>query len=264
MFTFTFTLRTLQCRTGDKGPAPAPAPAFLQAKQNFPLKASNHSRSSSLSHCPHIFSSSPKLPVPQMKTGVSSVYIHTVARFLLRCYSHSIRSVLLSPDSLLHYPLVVEYVSRQSRYSARISSLISEKRSEIDERRIPSSQKKILRWPTSSSPNPPNAYHFWTMPLGLLRCRSYQILSFPQVINFMFEEIDDPEKATVKKSVHVRVNIIGSPLEFPGEFRRTDISEHRTGESEAPGHPSYSQRNRDKNWIHQDDRRRTEIPMPEM
>ncbi|XP_058087341.1 probable DNA helicase MCM9 isoform X2 [Magnolia sinica] len=119
--------------------------------------------------------------VTEMGTSSSSStsdHIHAVGHFLLRHYSHPLRSILLSPDPLLHYPLIIDFA-------------------ELTEA------------------NPSLAYLLFSQPTQFLPL-------FDEAAHLaqdtMFKGIKDRNSVILKDFVHVRINISGSPLEFPETF----------------------------------------------
>ncbi|KAJ8625033.1 hypothetical protein MRB53_033563 [Persea americana] len=109
-----------------------------------------------------------------------SNHIHALCRFLLHHHSQQLRSILLSSDPMLHYPLLINFAELIEADPALASLVFSQ--------------------PTEFLPLLDNA--------ALLAQGIFQ------------EKFKDRESVLFKEFVHVRINICGSPLEFPETFPR--------------------------------------------
>eukprot|EP00268_Persea_americana_P060899 TRINITY_DN7637_c0_g1_i3.p1 TRINITY_DN7637_c0_g1~~TRINITY_DN7637_c0_g1_i3.p1 ORF type:complete len:552 (+),score=79.64 TRINITY_DN7637_c0_g1_i3:59-1657(+) len=109
-----------------------------------------------------------------------SNHIHALCRFLVHHHSQQLRSILLSSDPMLHYPLLINFAELIEADPALASLVFSQ--------------------PTEFLPLLDNA--------ALLAQGIFQ------------EKFKDRESVLFKEFVHVRINICGSPLEFPETFPR--------------------------------------------
>ncbi|XP_078440975.1 minichromosome maintenance 9 isoform X2 [Wolffia australiana] len=100
--------------------------------------------------------------------------VQSFARFLIRCYSQDLRSILLAEDVMLHYPLVVDF-----------SELLES--------------------------DPPLAHLLFSKPSGLLPLFDQAARLSQGVILDGSKELVGA--AFPKDFVHVRINVCGSPLE---------------------------------------------------
>ncbi|KAK8508536.1 hypothetical protein V6N13_130687 [Hibiscus sabdariffa] len=106
--------------------------------------------------------------------------LHSAVEYLLHCHSDQLRSITLSPDPKLHYPLFVDYAELM----------------DVD---------------------PPLACLVFANPTDYLRFFDQAaILAHKRVL----EDMVLHEKGVEKKFIHVRFNVCGSPLEFPETFPR--------------------------------------------
>ncbi|KAJ9707451.1 hypothetical protein PVL29_002468 [Vitis rotundifolia] len=103
--------------------------------------------------------------------------LKALAVFLLRHHSSDLRSIILARDSLLHYPLHIQF-----------AELMND--------------------------DPPRAHLLFSQPLQYLRLFDSAAFLAQRAILEEFDWVN----ASVKESVHVRINISGSPLEFPETF----------------------------------------------
>lgn len=103
--------------------------------------------------------------------------LKALAVFLLRHHSSDLRSIILARDSLLHYPLHIQF-----------AELMND--------------------------DPPRAHLLFSQPLQYLRLFDSAAFLAQRAILEEFGWVN----ASVKESVHVRINISGSPLEFPETF----------------------------------------------
>ncbi|KAI5661365.1 hypothetical protein M9H77_20688 [Catharanthus roseus] len=101
-----------------------------------------------------------------------------MAGFLLKHQSEQLRSIILSPDPRLHYPLHIDFAEL------------------LDD-------------------NPPLAHLLFRQPTEYLQFFDEAAIWAQRV---MFEDLKKRVDASVKEYVHVRVNISGSPLECPETF----------------------------------------------
>ncbi|XWS68265.1 hypothetical protein CRYUN_Cryun04dG0075800 [Craigia yunnanensis] len=104
--------------------------------------------------------------------------LHSAVEYLLRCHSDQLRSIVLSPDPKLHYPLFVDYAELMDA-------------------------------------DPPVARLVFANPTDYLRFFDQAaILAHKRVLKDMVSH----EKGVEKKFIHVRFNVCGSPLECPETF----------------------------------------------
>lgn len=103
--------------------------------------------------------------------------LKALAVFLLRHHSSDLRSIILARDSLLHYPLHIQF-----------AELMND--------------------------DPPRAHLLFSQPLQYLRLFDSAAFLAQRAILEEFGWVN----ASVKESAHVRINISGSPLEFPETF----------------------------------------------
>ncbi|CAI0401926.1 unnamed protein product [Linum tenue] len=101
-------------------------------------------------------------------------YAKAMAEFLIRHHSRQLRSIVLSPDPKLHYPLHIDFAEL------------------FDE-------------------NPPVASLVFSQPAEYLLHFDKAALWAHKIV---LENLDAGEKGTEKKFIHVRINVNGSPLEF--------------------------------------------------
>ncbi|KAG9451419.1 hypothetical protein H6P81_011384 [Aristolochia fimbriata] len=116
----------------------------------------------------------------QFLSGMESVsdHVHGFARFLIRHHSQQLRSIIFSEDVMLHYPLIVDFAELLQSDPALADLLFSQ--------------------PTEF------------LPLFDDGARLAQ--------SVVLESSKDQENAMAKESLHVRVNVCGSPLESPETF----------------------------------------------
>ncbi|KAI9177751.1 hypothetical protein LWI28_018838 [Acer negundo] len=124
------------------------------------------------------------------------LHLKNLAAFLIRHHSDQLRSITLSPDPKLHYPLYIDF-----------AELMNE--------------------------DPPLAHLVFSHPIDYLRFFDDAALWAHKIV---FDKLKF-EKAVEKISIHVRINISGSPLECPG----VNFSKYWTCESAAPWDSSYTQ-----------------------
>nr|DAD41036.1 TPA_asm: hypothetical protein HUJ06_015359 [Nelumbo nucifera] len=105
-------------------------------------------------------------------------HIHAFARFIIRRHTDEIHSILFSQDSMLHYPLIVDFA-------------------ELTEE------------------DPQLAHLLFSRPTEFLLLFDHGACQAQRVI---LDELKYPKDAVLKNFVHVRINISGSPLEFPETF----------------------------------------------
>ncbi|KAL4383189.1 hypothetical protein GQ457_15G012020 [Hibiscus cannabinus] len=106
--------------------------------------------------------------------------LHSAVEYLLHSHSDQLRSITLSPDPKLHYPLFLDYAELM----------------DVD---------------------PPLAHLVFANPTDYLRFFDQAaILAHKRVLKDMVLH----EKGVEKKFIHVRFNVCGSPLEFPETFPR--------------------------------------------
>ncbi|MBA0786990.1 hypothetical protein Gotri_025646 [Gossypium trilobum] len=104
--------------------------------------------------------------------------LHSAVEYLLHSHSDQLRSIILSPDPKLHYPLFVDYAELMDA-------------------------------------DPPLARLVFANPTDYLRFFDQAaILAHKRVLKDMVSH----EKGVEKKFIHVRFNVCGSPLEFPETF----------------------------------------------
>ncbi|XP_044507601.1 probable DNA helicase MCM9 isoform X2 [Mangifera indica] len=113
-----------------------------------------------------------------METENVPVHLESLAAFLVRHYSDQLRSITLSPDPKLHYPLYVDYAEL------------------MDE-------------------DPPLAHLIFSKPTRYLRNFDDAAIWAHKMI---FDKLKFSEKGVEKKFICVRINIGGSPLECPETF----------------------------------------------
>ncbi|KAK6916148.1 MCM OB domain, partial [Dillenia turbinata] len=106
--------------------------------------------------------------------------VEALARFLIRHYSDQLRSIVLSPDPLLHYPLLIDYAEQMND-------------------------------------DPQLAHLLFSQPTTYLPLLDEAASWVQKVVLEGFKGQQNPSK---KSFVHVRVNICGSPLECPETFPR--------------------------------------------
>ncbi|MBA0591654.1 hypothetical protein Gorai_008659 [Gossypium raimondii] len=106
------------------------------------------------------------------------IRLHSAVEYLLHSHSDQLRSIILSPDPKLHYPLFVDYAELMDA-------------------------------------DPPLARLVFANPTDYLRFFDQAaILAHKRVLKDMVSH----EKGVEKKFIHVRFNVCGSPLEFPETF----------------------------------------------
>ncbi|XVF01540.1 hypothetical protein REPUB_Repub04eG0097800 [Reevesia pubescens] len=106
------------------------------------------------------------------------IRLHSVVEYLLNCHSDQLRSIVLSPDPKLYYPLFVNYAELMDA-------------------------------------DPPLARLVFANPTEYLRFFDQAaILAHKSVLKDMVSH----EKGVEKKFIHVRFNVCGSPLECPETF----------------------------------------------
>ncbi|KAG8474033.1 hypothetical protein CXB51_033745 [Gossypium anomalum] len=104
--------------------------------------------------------------------------LHSAVEYLLHSHSDQLRSIILSPNPKLHYPLFVDYAELMDA-------------------------------------DPPLARLVFANPTDYLRFFDQAaILAHKRVLKDMVSH----EKGVEKKFIHVRFNVCGSPLEFPETF----------------------------------------------
>ncbi|KAL9174513.1 hypothetical protein ABFS82_02G057100 [Erythranthe guttata] len=101
-----------------------------------------------------------------------------MAGFLIKNHLEQLQSIILSPDPRIHYPLHVDFAEL------------------MDE-------------------NPPLAHLIFSQPTEYLPLFDESTIWAQKVI---FEDYKQMENASVKAYVHVRINVCGSPLEYPETF----------------------------------------------
>ncbi|KAH7679677.1 DNA helicase protein [Dioscorea alata] len=109
-----------------------------------------------------------------------SAQIHAFARFLLSNHSPELRSILLSPDPILHYSLTISFAIL-----------------------LDSDPSLAVLFSSQPSPLLPLFDHAARLSQGIVLDGSKDLVD---------------EGASVKEFVHVRVDVCGSPLEFPEMF----------------------------------------------
>ncbi|XP_038972914.1 probable DNA helicase MCM9 isoform X2 [Phoenix dactylifera] len=112
-------------------------------------------------------------------SGNAEVHINAFAAFLIRRHSSYLRSILLSPDCSLHYPLFIDFA-------------------------------ELLDY------DPPLAHLLFSRPSDLLPLFDEAAFRAQGVILGASEDLE--ESASRKGLVHVRINVCGSPLECPEAF----------------------------------------------
>ncbi|XP_031262197.1 probable DNA helicase MCM9 isoform X2 [Pistacia vera] len=113
-----------------------------------------------------------------METEYVPVHLESLAAFLIRHHSDQLRSITLSPDPKLHYPLYIDYAEL------------------MDE-------------------DPPLAHLIFSKPTHYLRFFDDAAVWAHKII---FDKLKVSEKGVEKKFIHVRISIGGSPLECPETF----------------------------------------------
>ncbi|XP_028063523.1 probable DNA helicase MCM9 isoform X2 [Camellia sinensis] len=101
-----------------------------------------------------------------------------MARYLIQHHSDQLRSIILSPDPRLHYPLYLDFAEFMDYH-------------------------------------PPLAYIVFSQPVEYLRLFDSAAVWVQKVMCQNFKAGDN---ASVKMFVHVRINVSGSPLECPETF----------------------------------------------
>ncbi|KAL7206043.1 hypothetical protein ACSBR2_018874 [Camellia fascicularis] len=101
-----------------------------------------------------------------------------MARYLIQHHSDQLRSIILSPDPRLHYPLYLDFAEFMDYH-------------------------------------PPLAYIVFSQPVEYLRLFDSAAVWVQQV---MYQNFKTGDNASVKMFVHVRINVSGSPLECPETF----------------------------------------------
>ncbi|CAL5379469.1 unnamed protein product [Camellia sinensis] len=112
-----------------------------------------------------------------------------MARYLIQHHSDQLRSIILSPDPRLHYPLYLDFAEFMDYH-------------------------------------PPLAYIVFSQPVEYLRLFDSAAVWVQKVMCQNFKAGDN---ASVKMFVHVRINVSGSPLECPETFPsigRTRVKHH--------------------------------------
>ncbi|XP_059447392.1 probable DNA helicase MCM9 isoform X2 [Corylus avellana] len=108
----------------------------------------------------------------------SAPQVKALAAFLIRRHSHELRSIALSPDPNLHYPLYVDF-----------AELLED--------------------------DPPLAQSVFSQPTEHLRFFDDAAVWAHRIV---LGDLKGCESGIEKKFIHVRINICGSPLEFPETF----------------------------------------------
>ncbi|XP_043817195.1 probable DNA helicase MCM9 isoform X3 [Manihot esculenta] len=104
--------------------------------------------------------------------------VKPLAEFLIRHHSEQLRSIVLSSDPKLHYPLYIDFAEL------------------MDE-------------------NPQLAHLVFSQPTEYLRHFDQAALWAHKIV---LENLNFGEKGIQKKYIHVRINVCGSPLEYPETF----------------------------------------------
>ncbi|KAJ4847145.1 DNA helicase mcm9 [Turnera subulata] len=110
--------------------------------------------------------------------GESGGCLKALAEFLIRHYPGHLRSIVLSPDPKLHYPLFIDFAEL------------------VDD-------------------NPPLAHLVFSQPTLYLRHFDQAALWAHKIV---LTNLRSGEKGIEKKFIHVRINATGSPLESPETF----------------------------------------------
>ncbi|KAF8044179.1 hypothetical protein BT93_A2226 [Corymbia citriodora subsp. variegata] len=110
--------------------------------------------------------------------GNPSPHLKSMAAFLIRFYSDQLRSIALSPDPNLHYPLNIEFA-------------------------------ELVDY------DPPLAHHVFSQPRQYLNDFDDAAVWAHRVVLGNLKEIKD---GVEKNFIHIRINISGSPLECPETF----------------------------------------------
>ncbi|CAN0906794.1 Probable DNA helicase MCM9 [Linum grandiflorum] len=107
-------------------------------------------------------------------------YADEMERFLISHHAQQLRSIVLSPDPKLHYPLHIDFAELMHQY-------------------------------------PPLANLVYSQPAQYLRHFDRAALQAHKVV---LKDLRADEEGIEKKFIHVRVNVSGSPLECPETFPR--------------------------------------------
>ncbi|XP_049935084.1 probable DNA helicase MCM9 isoform X4 [Nymphaea colorata] len=122
----------------------------------------------------------PSVP-PMPEDALSDVdYVRELAQFILRNCEQQLRSVLLSQDPMLHFPLVIEFA-------------------------------ELL------DASPSLAYLIFANPAKFLPLLDEAAHGAQEVV---FEAFKDREEMVLKEFLHARIDVSGSPLECPETFPR--------------------------------------------
>ncbi|KAH9658098.1 putative DNA helicase MCM9 [Citrus sinensis] len=105
-------------------------------------------------------------------------HLKALAEFVIRHHSDQLRSITLSPDPKLHYPLYIDFAEL------------------LDE-------------------DPEIAHLVFSKPADYLRFFEDAAIWAHKIV---FDELKSCEKRVEKKFIHVRINVSGSPLECPETF----------------------------------------------